>query len=397
MDIQGNNKKRSSRNDYDFLLDENFIRWRLTQPNELDEYWGNFLIENPHLEKAFHKALEQFDAVRINQSRLAEKDKKDLYKLILVNINRHKRIIFLRRIGAVAAVSMIAVLSVLFFTNKDHEILSDTLENGMIVGETLPAEEIYLISEGEKTNIAHRSHIDLTGNGKALVTDSVMSAKELSLAKTELNKLVVPYGKRATLTLSDGTDVWLNSGTQLDFPAEFIGDKREIRVNGEIFIDVAHNAEKPFIVHTQGMDIRVRGTSFNVSAYHDDIIKRVVLVEGRVEIDMDNNHTNELFPNEKIEITGEKVTKELVNVSEYISWTKGVLEFDETPVSEILKKIGRYYNVQFESNPEIELNDRTCSGKLFLSSNLDSVMTSVSVLSSTAYKRENNIIHITKK
>lgn len=384
-------------NDFDFLLDENFISWRIVQTEELDEYWGNFLIKNPHLKEAFYKASKQFDAVKINRGHLPEGDKKGLYKTVLMNIHRYKRIRFLKRIASVAAVLLIGVLSVLFITHKENPNLNDSMESEIIIGETLPAEEIYLISGKERVNISHKSHIGLTEDGKVLVTDSAESAKELSLGKAELNKLVVPYGKRTTLTLSDGTEVWLNSGTQLDFPSQFTGDKREIHVNGEIFINVAHNSEIPFVVHVADMDIQVQGTSFNVSAYHDDNKKTVVLVEGKVKIKTTDSHTTDLLPNEKLEIIDDDITKEQVNVSEYISWTRGVMVFEETPIAEILKKIGRYYNVQFESSPEIKLNDKTLSGKLFLSNNLDSVMTSVSILSSTIYQRENNIIHITKK
>ena len=156
------------------------------------------------------------------------------------------------------------------------------------------------------------------------------------------------------------------------------------------------DTKRPFVVHTDRMDIQVLGTSFNVSAYHDDIGATVVLVNGKVSVKT-AQQVMEMLPNEKAELTNNQITKETVDVSEYISWTKGVLEFYEASVSEILKKVGRYYNVQFESSPDIPLNARTCSGKLFLSNNLDSVMTSVSVLSSTNYRRENNMIYITKK
>jgi ferric-dicitrate binding protein FerR (iron transport regulator) len=270
-------------------------------------------------------------------------------------------------------------------------------EEEMIVGEALPEEEIYLISAGKKINLAGNAHIGLTEDGKALVTDSTSSQKELLLARTELNRLVVPYGKRSNLTLSDGTEVWLNSGTELDFPSEFSGKTREIHVNGEIYIEVAHNREMPFIVHTKDIDVLVQGTSFNISAYRDDIRKTVVLVEGKVKIESGSTVIAELLPNEKVDITENNILKERVDVSEYISWRKGILEFNNTPMSEILKKIERYYNVQFEEAPDIPLNQQTCSGKLFLSNNLDSVMTSVSILSSTVYKRENNTIQITKK
>ncbi len=397
MDNRENNRNKSFQKDYNFLRDEDFIRWRLFQTKELGEYWNSFLIEYPHLEKKFHESVMQFDAVKINQDQLPEKDKRNIYQAVWVDIQRYKRRRLVRRISSAVAVLMIAILSVTFFIRKDNTGPNDSALAEIIVGETLPEEDIYIISGGEKINIAHKSHIGLTGDGKALVTDSTDSQKELLLAAAELNKLVVPYGKRTNLTLPDGTEIWLNSGTQLDFPTEFTGSRREIRVNGEIFINVAHNPEIPFVVHAQDMDIYVQGTSFNISAYHDDNRKTVVLVEGKVKVKMDDNQMAELLPHEKLEITDNDITKKSVNVSEYISWTKGILEFDEAPVSEILRKIGRYYNVHFESSPEIKLNDKTCSGKLFLSNNLDSVMTSVSVLSSTVYQRENNSIYITKK
>jgi len=397
VDNREDNKNRSFQHDYNFLRDEDFIRWRLFQTKELDEYWNSFLIEHPHLEKVLHEAILQFDAVKINRDQLPEKERKNIYQAVWVDIQRYKRRRLVRRISSAAAVLMIAILSVIFFTRKENIGPNDSPGGEIIVGETLPEEDIYIISGGERINIAHKSHIGLTGDGKALVTDSTDSRKELLLATAELNKLVVPYGKRTNLTLPDGTEVWLNSGTQLDFPTEFTGSRREISVNGEIFINVAHNPEIPFVVHARDMDIYVHGTSFNISAYHDDNRKTVVLVEGKVKVKMADNHTAELLPHEKLEITDSDITKESVNVSEYTSWTKGILEFDETPISEILKKIGRYYNVHFESSQEVKLNDKTCSGKLYLSHNLDSVMTSVSVLSSTVYQRENNNIYITKK
>jgi len=382
----------SYQDDYDFLLDETFIRWRLCQTKELDEYWRNILIDNPHLEKALQEAIVQFRAIEINRNPLSEYEKNDIYNAISLKINRYKRRQLFLRIASAAAVLVIGILSVLFST-LEKNVLSEEV----IIGETLPEREIMLISGKEKINITHKSHIDLTKEGKALVTDSMDSPKELLLAKTELNKLIVPYGKRANLTLSDGSEVWLNSGTQFDFPSNFTGKKREVYVNGEVFIDVAHNPRIPFIAHVGDMEIQVHGTSFNISAYNEDIRKTVVLVDGKVKIKTADRYMTELLPNEKIEVMGSDIVKGSVNVSEYVSWTKGILEFEETPISEILRKIGRYYNVQFESSPDITLNDKSCSGKLFLSDNLDSVMTSVSVLSSTIYDRIDNIIYITKK
>lgn len=390
-------KNKIVHNGYNFLEDEDFIRWRLFQTKESEDYWTNFRMENPQLEEAIQEAIKQFNAVKINNYNLSDREKSYIYKNILQNISHYKKRRLTIRIASIAAVSLIALLSTLFVIQMKNDARQNRLnENEMIVGQTLPEEEIYLITGNKKTQLLHNSHIGLSDNGKATITDSTDTKKELLLARTELNRLVVPYGKRTNLTLADGSEVWLNSGTQLDFPSEFRGRTREIHVDGEIYIDVVPNKKMPFIVHAQDMQIRVLGTSFNISAYRDDIKKTIVLVEGKVKVERGETQLAELLPNEKIDVSENRILKETVNTSEYISWKKGILEFNGTPMSEILKKVGRYYNVQFEGTTG-KLNDQTFSGKLFLSNNLDSVMTSVSILSSTIYRRENNKIIIGEK
>lgn len=397
MNKENNKKDSPLQAGYNFLLDDDFIRWRLLQTKELDEYWSGFLLEHPHLEQSFHDAVNQFDAVRINQGLLSDKDRVDIYRAVQSDVSHYKRRKLLKRVSAVAAIFIVAIISLLFFVQRENITSGSIREDEMILGEALPEEEIYIISGNEKINISNHAQINLTEEGRALVTDSGVVEKELELASVELNKLVVPYGKRTNLTLPDGTEVWLNSGTQLDFPSVFHGDKREISVDGEIFINVAHNPDKPFVVHVHDMDVLVHGTSFNISAYRDDESKTIVLVEGKVKVLTADNRTAEMNPHEKIEITNSEIKREEVDVAAYTSWTKGVLEFNGAPISEILKKVGRYYNVSFENQPDVKINHKTCSGKLFLSNNLDSVMMSVSVLSSTVYERRDNIIYISKK
>lgn len=393
-----NKKDQFFQNHNNFLLDDDFIKWRLFRTKDSEEYWTNFRLKNPHLEKLIQEAIAQFDAVKINRYLFSESEKKEIYRNVLRNINKHKRRRLFLKMGTAAAVLIITVLSILFITQMRNNARGDMpIKNEMIVGNTLPEEDIYLITGNKKIELTQNSHIGLTKEGKATITDSTNSRKELLLAKTEMNSLFVPYGKRTNLTLSDGTKVWLNSGTQLDFPSEFRGKTREIHVDGEIYIDVVHNPSCPFIVHAQGTEVIVQGTSFNISAYRDDLKKTIVLVEGKVKIERGDKHIADLLPNEKIDITENNILKETVDVSEYISWKKGVLEFNSIPMAEILKKIGRYYNVQFENTADVKLNEQTFSGKLFLSNNLDSVMTSISILSATNYQREKNKIHITKK
>ncbi|MFA7140499.1 MAG: FecR domain-containing protein [Proteiniphilum sp.] len=393
-----NNRNQIPQNAKEILLNEEFIRWRIFRTKESTNYWENFRKSDPQLESELLKAIRLFDAVQLNRFILPSTDKQEIYRSILNQATRHKR---RKKVmlwaGSSAALFLIALLSLLFTIQIKREQSIHAPNHESILGATLPSEEIYLISGDKMTQLAQNTHIALTKEGKAVITDSSSHARELLLADTDLNKLVVPKGKRSNLTLADGTELWLNSGTELEFPRTFAGKRREIRVDGEIYLDVAHNPEIPFVVHAQEVDIIVQGTAFNITAYSEDTRKSVVLVEGKVRVETGNKLTAEMLPNEKIDIVGNNLSKKMVDVTEYISWKNGVLVFNSTPMSEILKKVGRYYNVQFDGSTDQRLNKQTCTGKLFLSNNLDSVMTSVSILSSTVYHREGEIIHINKK
>ncbi len=377
-----------------FLQNDDFIAWRLFRTEEQDAYWENFILENPELKEELMHAVSQFNSLALNEYSLPEAERDEVYEGIEERIySKRKRISLWRRLSSVAAIIVVLIVSGYFAVQYDMLSYFGYDVDGVIVGQTLPGEEVYIISGKNKVNLSNNSLLELKGDKKALVTDSLGEKQELNLGGATMNRLVVPYGKRSNITLADGSKIWVNSGTQLDFPSEFKGKSREISVNGEVFIQVKEDQSRPFIVHAGGMDVRVYGTSFNVMAFDDDDTKTVVLVNGKVGVKSDGKETT-MEPSEKLEIKNGTVSKEIVDVDEYISWTRDVLQFNETPIAELLKKIGRYYNVEFENSPGVKLNTKTVSGKLFLSTNLDSVMTSISYLTDTKYHRENNTIHI---
>ena len=380
----------------DFLLEDKFIEWRLFKTDELNSYWEAFRIKNPEISDDIDIAIEEFESVRFNENKLSEIEKRDIINSIITDVKRRGKVkSIIQVISTVAAIAILGVF-ISIFTNLNNKDTNIIIENS-ILGQTMPEEEVYIISNNNKTSLADNSNLELTPNNKAVITNNIGETEEVSLTTSSLNRIVVPYGRRSTIILADGSKVWLNSGTQLDFPTTFTGKTREINVNGEIYIEVKEDKKTPFIVNTESMAIQVYGTAFNVTSYNDDENQSIVLVEGKVGVKT-SGYKDEftLKPNEMISLSGNEVIKENVDVSKYISWTKDILVFEETPISEILKRIGRYYNVQFDNLPEVTLNEQTCSGKLFLSEYLDSVMMSISSLSSTKYERNNNIINITK-
>lgn len=390
--------KNAKRNVLNLLNDPQFIEWRLSRSNELNRYWNRFIQQNPEMESDWIEAISLFDLIKLNDKKLSETEQEEIFEKILrkalTYTEKRKRIRLHAWAWSVAAVSILAIVSTLLLIIK---IPSPPLPGEeKITGQTLPDKEIYLVNGEKVISLNENAEIRLSSDGSASITDSASSNQRINLAENETNKLMVPFGKRSFVVLADGTKVWLNSGTELEFPSRFQGETREIRMQGEIYLEVTQSDKKPFIVHTSGMDIRVYGTSFNVSAYKEDKEHAVVLVEGSVQVNK-NNESLKLAPNEIARISEKKMEKETVDVMEHISWKSGVLVFNKTPMSEVLNKVGRYYNIEFESNSNATLNEKTCSGKLFLSNNLDSVMTLVSILSSTTYTRNDQIINITKK
>lgn len=186
----------------------------------------------------------------------------------------------------------------------------------------------------------------------------------------QFNTLTVPYGKRKELILPDGSKVWLNAGSQLTFPERFEAEKREVYLEGEGYFDVQHNAKAPFFVRTEDFLVKVLGTAFNISSYHDDTFASTVLIRGKITLEGIGNNRFEPRPMEPGNTAVlERGTKRLLvhpaDAEDYISWTRKHLILKQTPRSELLVKLGRAYNTKIvEAQPAAA--DDTFSGRLDL-------------------------------
>ena len=206
--------------------------------------------------------------------------------------------------------------------------------------------------------------------------------------------MIVPYGRRSRITLSDGTKVWLNSGSSLEFPSTFSENSREVFLTGEMFIEVAPDKNRLFYVHTSNYDVKVYGTKFNISNYTGSA-SSVVLLEGSVSLQTTDEEELLLSPNKQAIYSGNGTFRiEEVDVTPFISWKEGYLSFEDTSITIALKQIERYYNLSFNYEDEISLQGLTCTGKIILSDNLDNVLTTLAIISSTHYKRDGELIYL---
>jgi len=386
--------------DRDFLFDNKFISWRLLRTEEQNLYWERFTEERPECREALEKAIRKFNAIKFNRFDLTEQVQENLYQKILADV--HRRMLRRRRLiywSAAASIALLLSSYLMFFQLRFQQTRHDEPNIEAIVGQVMPGNDIHLIS-GKNTVALKQDALITLKNGCVSVKEDNKNngnnnnskVAEITLSENVMNRLVVPAGKRSTLQLPDGTNIWLNSGTELDFPSKFEGRTREISLKGEIYIEVAKEL-RPFFVNTSQFKVQVYGTKFNISAYGGKEENAVVLVEGSVKVTT-ANASGLLTPNQKATVNADNIRMETVNVNEYISWKDGLLIFNQTTISDVLKKIGRYYNINFEDRSENKLSTRTCTGKLFLSDNLEEVMISISSLSSTSYSKENDTMYL---
>lgn len=235
--------------------------------------------------------------------------------------------------------------------------------------------DISLTQENNKPIVLTDSSIVISYNqkGEILINDSIRITEPGEI-KNPLNTIHVPYGKRSILILADGSKVHLNSGTTLVFPTNFAVDKREVYLEGEAFFEISKEADRKFIVQTAYKSVEVLGTQFNVSIDKSASKFETVLVTGTIALE---NKTGKitLTPNQYYGYTadsGKEVLK-TVDVSNYISWIKGKLKFTREPLSSVLRKIEKSYNITIQLSDKSYLNF-SISGNLNLRSTAEETM-----------------------
>ena len=172
----------------------------------------------------------------------------------------------------------------------------------------------------------------------------------------EWHTLRIPKGGEYKIVLDDGTEIWLNSASELKYPAHFVGNERRVQLTGEAYFQVARNEAAPFIVETRDMDVKVLGTSFNVSIYEDEGSCHATLVEGRVEVnDKVNGEKVVLTPGKQALLQGKEMTVREVNAKLYTLWRLDRFTFASEDMEGVIRKLSRWYNVEFFfSNPSMK-------------------------------------------
>lgn len=209
------------------------------------------------------------------------------------------------------------------------------------------------------------------------------------------NQFFIPCGAENTISLSDGTRIHMNSDSRLIYPERFIGKQRIVFLEGEAYFDVAHDAERPFIVQTRMGDIQVLGTSFNVNIYPENTACYATLVEGEIAITIPGKDKLTLNPNELAVITRQNVTKKTVDINDYTGWVKGFYTFKDKKLKEIMRTFERWYNIKVVYD-DPSLASITYTGSVKRHQSIRPFLEALQLTTDLRYYVQGREIHITK-
>jgi len=286
------------------------------------------------------------------------------------------------------------------FLSKDEITLATIDENIKPVSQ----KAVLLLSDGTTVEL-NETNTEKGLNEKGVKIDIKNSQLQYTAnnekeAKKELvyNELKTPRGGGYNLKLADGTEVWLNAGSSLKFPVEFSDSTREVYIVGEAYFKVTHNG-KPFIVKSQSTDIRVLGTSFNVSAYSDESLVTTTLVEGKVQIEARNVTSDDiktvLTPGSQavFDKTKEDMVVSEVVTSQYTSWTEGKLEFTNQELELVMKKLSRWYDFEYSFENE-RAKSYHFSARFNSDESISTILQMLEMTTNVKFEIENNTIVI---
>jgi ferric-dicitrate binding protein FerR (iron transport regulator) len=208
--------------------------------------------------------------------------------------------------------------------------------------------KIFLDSTGNGV-LARQNNVALKKTGEG----EIVYDKSAANSGTEMifNTLANPKGSRAiSMTLSDGSQLWLNAGSSVTFPVAFNGPERKISITGEAYFEVARDPSKKFIVIANSVATEVLGTHFNVNAYGDRDAVKVTLLEGRVKVIASDGSSSMIKPGGQVVETmdGKLITNLRVDVEEAIAWKNEMFNFNNTEFKDIMKEVSRWYDVDIE-------------------------------------------------
>ncbi len=312
------------------------------------------------------------------------------YSAFSRNLTVRKRMSFGKIASIAAAIAIIAV-SLLFLPDRGR------FDAGQAISEVgFPKGHALLeLSDGTRLTIGSDAalYTERDGTQVAIKDGEILYNKEHGAHKEPvLNKIIVPRGANPyKMQLDDGTAVWLNADSKLEYPLSFTGDRRRVILTGEAFFDVAHNDEKPFIVESAGVSVAVLGTEFNVNGYPGETVV-TTLISGKVLVKSDDNdEVVTLTPGQQAAFNAGSgsLTVAEVDATESVMWIDGTLNAEKMSLDEVLKKVSRKYDVKFDVSG-CRVDDIILEGSISAEDSFETVLSILNKAANVEFKTKKN-------
>ena len=372
------------------------LKGRLSESEEkLLSDWRKVSDENEH---AFQRMISE-DFYTVGMEKLETYDYRVAYGRFLQKKYQRRRkrrfLISMARVAAVALPFVMAVVLYVGLNREEEQTLRPSLASNILPG---TSKAVLTLANGQMIPLGKET------TDSTIITDGTqISASESGITYADggeseavvYNKLDIPRGGEFCLTLSDGTRVWLNSETSIQYPVVFGTKERRVFIQGEAYFEVAKDAKKPFTVQFMSSSVTVLGTSFNIRAYPEEKQSQTTLAEGSVRI-YSPGSSMLLKPGEQAEVkalSGEMVKKE-VEVKTFTSWKDGRFVFEQEPLENIMRTLERWYDIRVifrdEGAKRISL-----SGNLKRYGDFSQVMNMLQMTGDVRFELHGNDVYIT--
>ena len=270
-------------------------------------------------------------------------------------LQKSHRTVWMRRLSVAAVFLLVAVGGYFFYLLPKPKPTATVLAKkaDRFKNDVMPGREgaILTLSNGQTIVLDSAANGTLTTQGGAQI---IKQGQQLIYdvndkgGEVVYNTMRTPRGRQFHLTLSDGTDVWLNAASSITYPTAFAANERKVKITGEVYFEVAHNAKAPFEVQKEGLRVQVLGTHFNMNTYDDETAAKVTLLEGAVRVTTENG-SSLLAPDQQAQVQDKNIQiNHHVNLEEVMAWKNGLFRFKGASIEALMRQLARWYDVDIE-------------------------------------------------
>jgi ferric-dicitrate binding protein FerR (iron transport regulator) len=376
------------------LLSKELIDDLTLEEEQVLENWKNSSIDNQNL----YEIIKAGEKRKARDNFVISLNKKTAWDKVHQEIKPRKKVIRLKEWSLrIAAILIIAVLlgSLYHISTKDIEIEEELAQIPIEPGSSKAILKLHNGKTLQLENVENDSIIEKDGtlisNRKGQLAYAL---SEENNEKILYNQVKVPVGGEYQLTLADGTNVWLNSDSEIRYPVQFNQDTRKVWIAGEVYFDVAHNKKKSFVVNVRNIEIEVLGTKFNVEAYDDHKNVTTSLIEGSVQLRKEAESVI-INPDQQAIIRDNEKQFAIRNVDakKLALWKDGVFYFQEASLGTIMEKLERWYGIKvFFMNQSVK--EKRFSVEVQRYENIEKILDILSRTEKVNFEIKSNIVTV---